>query len=84
MQNVRYFFARKLCARKICQAKWNNRIFYIYLAYSHGMYGRKYQLKITVHLEIIAIIANENLDANRLIALALPEPGIDKAWRVVG
>jgi len=51
------------------------------------MYGRKYQLKITsaVHLEIIIAIANENLDANRLIALALlPEPEIDKAWRVVG
>lgn len=37
-----------------------------------------------MHLEIIIAIANENLDANRLIALALPEPGIDKAWRVVG
>lgn len=30
------------------------------------------------------IIANENLDAGRLIALASPEPAIDEAWRVVG
>lgn len=53
---------------------------------NYFLYGEKYQLKITSALrsKIIGTIANENLDTNRLIVLASPEPAIDEAWRVVG